>query len=187
MRPVRSRASRHQHIVDLLARTPVRSQAQLVELLGDDGFPVTQATLSRDLDELGAVKVRDLDGQLVYAVPAEGGDPTPRAVPDAAPDIERLRRRCADLLVGVDSSANIVILRTPPGGAQYLASTIDHTVLPDVIGTVAGDDTVLLVTREPSGGAGVASTLLALAEQPSADGENHESNEHLVETQGGNR
>jgi len=162
---VRSRASRHQHIVDLLARTRVRSQAQLAELLGADGFAVTQATLSRDLDELGAVKVRDDAGQLVYAVPGEGGDLTPRATPDQQADLDRLRRRAADLLVSVDSSANVVILRTPPGGAQYLASAIDHTVQPAVIGTVAGDDTVLLVTRDPKGGAAVASWLLALAEQ----------------------
>src|SRR5207237_557431 len=114
---VHSRASRHQHIVDLLARTTVRSQAELVELLAGDGFAVTQATLSRDLDELGATKVRDDEGRLVYAVPGEGGDLTPRAVPDQVADLDRLRRRCADLVVSVDSSANIVILRTPPGGA----------------------------------------------------------------------
>src|SRR4051812_14125327 len=98
VRLVRSRASRHQHIVDLLARTPVRSQAQLVDLLADDGFAVTQATLSRDLDELGALKVRDGAGALVYAVPGEGGDVTPRATPDHVADVDRLRRRCADLL-----------------------------------------------------------------------------------------
>ena len=93
---VHSRASRHQHIVDLLARTTVRSQAELVELLAGDGFAVTQATLSRDLDELGATKVRDDEGRLVYAVPGEGGDLTPRAVPDQVADLDRLRRRCAE-------------------------------------------------------------------------------------------
>jgi transcriptional regulator of arginine metabolism len=109
--------------------------------------------------------VRDDDGRLVYAAPGEGGDVTPRPTPDHQADLDRLRRRAADLLVSVDGSANVVILRTPPGGAQYLASAIDHTVLPDVIGTVAGDDTVLLVTRDPAGGADVARWLLALAEQ----------------------
>ena len=89
-------------------------------------------------------------------MPGEGGDLTPRAAPDEGGDLDRLRRRCQDLLVWVDSSANIVVLRTPPGGAQYLASAIDHSVLPAVIGTVAGDDTVLLVTRDPAGGAAVA-------------------------------
>jgi transcriptional regulator of arginine metabolism len=160
---VHTRAARHQRVVEVLSRTRVRSQAQLADLLATEGFSVTQATLSRDLDELGAVKVRDTDGQLCYAVPGEGGDATPRPVPDQGGDLDRLRRRCEDLLVSVDSSANIVILRTPPGGAQYLASAVDHSVLPEIIGTVAGDDTVLLVTRDPAGGAVVAAHLLDLA------------------------
>ncbi len=162
MTVVHSRTARHQRIVELLGRIRVRSQAELVALLADDGIAVTQATLSRDLEELGAVKVRAEDGRLCYAVPGEGGDPTPRPVPDEA-DRDKLRRRCQSLLVSVDSSANIVILRTPPGGAQYLASTIDHSLLPAVIGTVAGDDTVLLVTRDPAGGAAVAAELMDLA------------------------
>ena len=161
---IHTRASRHQRIVALLAQQRVRSQAQLVQLLDDDGFHVTQATLSRDLEELGAVRVRDLGGTLCYAVPGEGGDVTPRPADDENSSVDRLRRRCEDLLISVDSSANIVILRTPPGGAQYLASSIDHSLLPEVIGTVAGDDTILLVTRDPAGGASVAASLLALAE-----------------------
>jgi transcriptional regulator of arginine metabolism len=160
---VHSRAARHQRIVETLGRSRVRSQGQLADLLADDGFQVTQATLSRDLDELGAVKVRAQDGRLCYAVPGEGGDVTPRPAPDGSVELERLRRRCETLLVSVDSSANIVILRTPPGGAQFLASAIDHSILPTVIGTVAGDDTVLLVTRDAGGGAAVALDLMALA------------------------
>ena len=100
MTVVHSRTARHQRIVDLLGRIRVRSQAELAGLLADDGFAVTQATLSRDLDELGAVKVRDGDGRLCYAVPGEGGDPTPRPVPDEA-DRDKLRRRCQSLLVSV--------------------------------------------------------------------------------------
>jgi transcriptional regulator of arginine metabolism len=161
---VRSKAARHQRIADVLGHRRVHSQAELAELLAREGFMVTQATLSRDLDELGARKVRDLDGALCYAVPGEGGDPTPRPAHDEPGAADRLRRRCEDLLVSVDSSANIVILRTPPGGAQFLASAIDHNVFEDVIGTVAGDDTVLLVTRDPAGGPAVARRLLRLAE-----------------------
>lgn len=164
MSVVHSRAARHQRIVDTLGRARVRSQGELADLLADDGFQVTQATVSRDLDELGAVKVRAEDGSLCYAVPGEGGDVTPRPAPDGgSAELERLRRRCETLLVSVDSSANIVILRTPPGGAQFLASAIDHSILPTVIGTVAGDDTVLLVTRDSTGGAAVAADLMALA------------------------
>ncbi len=163
MTVVHSRAARHQRIVELLGHRRVRSQAELVDLLSEDGIQVTQATLSRDLDELGAVKVRATDGRLCYAVPGEGGDVTARPAPDDGGDQDRLRRRCQSLLVSVDSSSNIVILRTPPGGAQYLASAIDHSILPAVIGTVAGDDTVLLVTRDQDGGAAVAADLMALS------------------------
>lgn len=163
MTVVHSRTARHQRIVELLGRVRVRSQSELLVLLANDGIQVTQATLSRDLDELSAVKVRAGDGRLCYAVPGEGGDVTPRPALDETAEQERLRRRAQSLLVSVDSSANIVILRTPPGAAQYLASAIDHSLLPTVIGTVAGDDTVLLVTRDPKGGAAVAAELAALA------------------------
>ena len=78
--------------------------------------------------------------------------------------IARLARVASEVLVSADSSANLVVLRTPPGAAQYLASTIDHTVLPSVIGTVAGDDTLLLITKDPNGGEQVAAAMLALAE-----------------------
>ncbi len=157
-----TKAARHRRIVELLDRVPVASQSVLAQLLGADGFVVTQATLSRDLDELGAVKVATPSGDLVYAVPAEGGDSRPQA-PDAD-SVTRLARVAQEVLVSVDSSANIVVLRTPPGGAQYLASMIDRSDWPEVIGTVAGDDTVLLVTRAADGAAGVAAAILGLVE-----------------------
>ncbi len=163
-----TKAARQQRIVDTLDRVPVRSQADLAAFLAEDGFTVTQATLSRDLDELGAVRVRSSEGSLVYAVPGEGGDPTAHPAAAETSAVERLRRRCEDVLVSVDSSANMVVLRTPPGAAQFLASAIDHTVLPDVIGTVAGDDTIFMVTREPTGGAAVARQMLDLVGGPSS-------------------
>ena len=134
----------------------------MAELLAADGFAVIQATLSRDLDELGAVKVTTERGDQVYAVPAEGGDTRAQA-PDTE-SVARLAKVAQDVLVGVDSSANIVVLRTPPGGAQYLASAIDRSDWPDVIGTVAGDDTVILITRAATGGAAVATAILGLVE-----------------------
>ena len=160
-----TKAARHRRIVEVLNRNPVRSQAVLADLLDADGLAVTQATLSRDLDELGAVKLRGEDGHLVYALPGEGGDPTPRTTPDDGAEA-RLGRLAEELVVSVEHSANVVVLRTPPGAAQFLASAIDHTALPEVIGTVAGDDTVLLVTRDPLGGAETARRLLHLAESP---------------------
>ena len=165
-----TKSARRQMIVEILRRHAVRSQAELVELLAERGVAVTQGTLSRDLDELGAVRVRRPGGALVYAVPGEGGDATPRAGAGDALDA-RLARVTEEVLVSAEASANLVVLRTPPGAAQYLASAIDHAAADDVLGTIAGDDTVLLVCREPEGGATVAARLLELAKDaPSLGG-----------------
>ncbi len=158
----RTKAGRQQRIAELLGRTPVRSQTRLAQLLADDGIDVTQATLSRDLLQLGAERVRGADGQLVYAIAPEGGDRTPRAA-DPMTDA-RLARVANEMLVSVEASANLVVLRTPPGAASYLASALDHAGSTDLIGTIAGDDTVLLVCRDPDGGAALAARLLAVAE-----------------------
>ena len=158
-----SRTARHRRIVELLETRRLRSQPELARLLADDGIAVTQATLSRDLDELGAVRIRDGAGDLVYAVPAEGGDPTPRLAGPGGEGSARLARLAGELLVSADASANLVVLRTPPGAAQFLASAVDRAALPDVLGTIAGDDTVLLICRDPTGGAALAGRLLELA------------------------
>jgi len=159
-----TKAARRARIVELLEHHVVPNQARLADLLAAEGLNVTQATLSRDLDDLGAVKVAGPEGALVYAVPGQGGDSSPiGAVADQAA-VSRLARVAGEVLVSADSSANLVVLRTPPGAAQFLASAIDHTVLPSVLGTVAGDDTVLLVTRDPDGGAEVVAAMLSLAQ-----------------------
>ena len=161
-----TKGARQQRIVELLTRHPVRSQPELAELLSREGLHVTQATLSRDLVELEAVKVRSSGGALVYAVPAEGGDRTPRPALENGAAGHRLSRLLNELLVSADSSANLVVLRTPPGAAQFLASAMDRAELAPVLGTIAGDDTVLVITRDPAGGSPLAQRLLALAEQP---------------------
>jgi transcriptional regulator of arginine metabolism len=163
-----TKAARHQRITELLERQAVRSQPELGQLLARDGVEVTQATLSRDLDELGAVKVRSGSG-LVYALPAEGGDRTPRVAVSQESLDARLARLSAELLVTADASANLVVLRTPPGAAQFLASALDHAVLPEVLGTIAGDDTVLVITRSPDGGAELAERLLPRARPDDTD------------------
>jgi transcriptional regulator of arginine metabolism len=162
-----TKSARQQRIVELLTRHPVRSQTELGDLLADAGLHVTQATLSRDLVELEAVKVRTASGALVYAVPAEGGDRTPRP-PDAGPGAGegRLARLLGELMVSADSSANLVVLRTPPGAAQFLASAFDRAELGTVLGTIAGDDTVLVISRDPAGGRPLVERLLRLAEHP---------------------
>jgi transcriptional regulator of arginine metabolism len=159
-----TKAARQQRIAELLGDHAVRSQAELAALLALEGLHVTQGTLSRDLVELDAVRVRDARGVLVYAVPGEGGDRTPRPAGESANAASRLARLCAELLVSAEASANLVVLKTPPGAAQFLASALDKAQLATSLGTIAGDDTVVIVSRDPHGGAALARNLLALAQ-----------------------
>ena len=149
------KTQRQHRIAKLLEAQPVMSQAQLVELLAADGVNATQATVSRDLDELGAVKVRIAGGESVYAIPE---DPKERVAPE-----DHLRRVFGDWVVEVGHSANLVVLRTPPGSAHVVASALDRAGLDDIVGTVAGDDTLLVVASERVGGAKMAKRLSALA------------------------
>ncbi|WP_370289620.1 arginine repressor [Nocardioides sp.] len=159
-----TKSARQAVIVELLESRPVHSQPELADLLAERGLHVTQTTLSRDLVDLDAVKIRDASGALVYAVPAEGGDRTPTARESGAAT-QRLSRLAAELLVSAESSANLVVLRTPPGAAQFLASAVDKAELADVLGTIAGDDTVLVIGRDPAGGAELARRFTSLAER----------------------
>ena len=180
-----TKTARHAQIAAILAQPghPVRSQEELAERLAQRGVRVTQATLSRDLEELGAVRLRGADGGLVYALPGEAGGPGSMPgglaadIPewaeaaesgpagDAAEPSSRLARVAAELLVAAESSANLVVLRTPAGAAQFLASVIDHSAWPSILGTVAGDDTILVIARDPAGGADLAQALLRLADR----------------------
>lgn len=147
-----TRAGRQARIVSIVSSRPVHSQGELAALLADEGIEVTQATLSRDLEELGAVKLRGADGGTgVYVVPEDGSP-----VRGVCGGTERLSRLLGDLLVSTDASANLAVLRTPPGAAHYLASAIDRAALPEVVGTIAGDDTIFVVAREPVSGAQLA-------------------------------
>ena len=159
---VTTKAARHARIVALLVGQQVRSQTELAALLDDEGLHVTQATLSRDLDELGAVKLRTPDGGApMYVIPEDGSPLAARGVDDAPP--QRLARLVAELLTSAEASANLVVLRTPPGAAQFLASAVDRAGLPEVLGTIAGDDTILVVARDPAGGPNLARRFLELA------------------------
>jgi len=145
-----TRAGRHARIVELIRQKAIRSQTELAELLADEGVQVTQATLSRDLEELRAVKVSG-----AYLIPEDGTRPL-REV-ESAP--ARLLRLLRELLTGVDASGNIAVLRTPPGAAQFLASALDRSGLTDIVGTIAGDDTILVVARDVTGGKALADKL----------------------------
>ena len=158
-----TKTARQARIVALVTGGAIHSQAELAARLAEDGVQVTQATLSRDLVELGAVRVRDGGGTLVYAVPQAGADRSPTAGVTQESLDARLSGVCRELLVTAEASANLVVLRTPPGAAQYFASAIDASVIPSVLGTIAGDDTIVVVCREPVGGAAVAERFLELA------------------------
>jgi transcriptional regulator of arginine metabolism len=168
-----TKVARQARIAAILTRAQVRSQEELAELLAAEGTHVTQATLSRDLEDLGAVRLRGAGGSLVYALPGEPGGPGSRpggvlagpADEAADPAGSRLARLAAELLTSAEASANLVVLRTPAGAAQYLASVIDHAGWPSILGTVAGDDTVLIIARDPVGGDALARELLRLAER----------------------
>jgi transcriptional regulator of arginine metabolism len=193
-----TKAARQARIVAVLSREQVHSQEQLAGLLSQlAGMHVTQATLSRDLDELGVVRLRAADGTLVYALPGDPGGhgspagtsfdypervgltqdapipapsgadppPPPPDEPNSGATSSRLVRYLKELLTSAEASANLVVLRTPAGAAQFLAAAIDHAAWPAILGTVAGDDTVLVIARDPTGGDALATSFLALAER----------------------
>jgi transcriptional regulator of arginine metabolism len=147
---------RQHRILRILEQQPVSSQAQLVQLLDAEGVVATQATVSRDLEELGAVKVRIPGGTMAYAIP----DFT-RGERTSSDD--HLKRLMSEFVLEVAHSANIVVLRTPPGSAHVVGSALDRAGRPEILGTVAGDDTLFLVVNESVGGAKVAAELAALA------------------------
>ena len=146
---------RQHRIIKLLESRAVNNQAQLVALLANEGVDATQATVSRDLDDLGAVKVRLPGGETAYALPE-------LPVRQIAPE-DHLRRVLGEWVVEVAHSANVVVLRTPPGSAHVVGSALDRSGLEEVVGTVAGDDTVLVVVDERVGGDVMAARLRDVA------------------------
>lgn len=150
-----SKTQRQHRIIQILEQSPVPSQQRLVELLGEAGVEATQATVSRDLEEIGAVKVRAAGGESVYAVPDL---PKDRVAPE-----DHLRRVMGDWVVEVGFSANLVVVRTPPGSAHVVASALDRAGLSEILGTVAGDDTIVVIAVEDVGGAKLAEHLSSLS------------------------
>lgn len=143
-------AGRRRLLRSILTTRPVTSQQELVDLLDDGGYPVTQATVSRDLDALGAAKERGIDGVARYTI-------ADRAIPDEA---ERAAARSiAEFVESITHSGNLVVLRTPPGAAHLVAGAIDRADLDYVLGTVAGDDTLIVVAAEHRGGSQLAEDL----------------------------
>ncbi len=150
-----SKAQRQYRIAAFLAREPVTSQTQIVALLAAEGVEATQATVSRDLDEMAAVKGRLPGGEVAYIIPALPQDQVAPA--------EHLRRVCREWVAAVHSSHNVVVVHTPPGSAHVVGSAIDRAGWQDVIGTVAGDDTVMVIAAADTTGSEVAEHLRELA------------------------
>lgn len=153
-----TKVARQEMIKDWIIQGSIHSQLEIVDRLKNSGFDVTQATVSRDLEDIGAVRGRDSQGDPNYRINQESIDEP----------LSKLSRLISDLLVDVKSSGNLTVLRTPPGGAQLLASALDRAsragTVPQIIGTIAGDDTVLVVSSESDGAAQNAQLLLSLAQ-----------------------
>lgn len=150
-----TKVQRQQTIARLIAKRPVTSQPQLLELLSGEGISATQATVSRDLEDLGAVKVRVPGGDTVYAIP----EYEPNRI---APE-DQLRRVMGEWVAEVRHAYHNVIIRTPPGCAHVVASALDRAGIVGVLGTVAGDDTLLVIADETTTGAKLAAKLRDLA------------------------
>lgn len=138
-----NKAQRQHRVARLLEEHRVTNQAHLVELLAADGIEVNVSTVSRDLEELGAIKVRIPGGETAYAVPEL---PSEQVAPQ-----DHLRRVLGDWVVEIGRSGDLVVARTPPGSAHVVGSALDRAGLPGVLGTIAGDDTLLLVASEGQG------------------------------------
>lgn len=142
--------ARRSKVISLIKAGKISSQGDLVRELKKAGFSVTQTTASRDLEEIGAVRSRGASGEALYSINDSNEGSLARSMPLPA-----------DLILSVESSGNLAVVRTPPGGAQLLASSLDHSGMKSIIGTIAGDDTVLVVSRKASGGAELAKELLS--------------------------
>ena len=142
--------ARRAKAISLIKSGLIHSQSDLVKQLKKAGFAVTQATASRDLEEIGAVRGRSNSGESTYKISDSDDESISRTMPVPS-----------DLIISVEASGNLAVVRTPPGGAQLLASSLDHSGITEIIGTIAGDDTVLVVSRKASGGAQLAKEVLA--------------------------
>lgn len=151
------KARRQAAVLEIVSRDAVRSQEQLRQRLSARGYDVTQATLSRDIKELGLMK-RAADGAYQSAPDEDGSRPPTEQARHG------LQRALVDHLAGIQQSQQLLVLRTGAGEAQLLALAIDRAKLTDVLGTIAGDDTVLVISRDADGGESLASRLIALAE-----------------------
>ncbi|PWG60245.1 arginine repressor [Bifidobacterium catulorum] len=169
-----TRAARLSAIEQALLTHVVTSQSQLSGILASQGIAVTQATLSRDLDEINATKVRTSDGSMAYAI-AESTRHTASETSTAntgTKNEQQMSRVLSGLVTSVAAASNLVVVHTPSGAAQYVASVIDRQPIDGILGTIAGDDTVMMVCTDDDTARIRAEWLLSLASQ------NRDRNDH---------
>ena len=154
--------ARRARIAAIIATTPIGSQEELGSVLAAEGIHVTQATLSRDLDAIGAAKSVDGEGRSHYALTDRSSADTSIPITGADANLARIAQ---EVLVRAEAAGNIAVIHTPPGAAQFLAGHIDRSTLVDSVGSVAGDDTIILVMRTPQDAADLCAMMLKLAEQ----------------------
>ena len=154
MRPT-TKVARLDAIRQALNRHRVNSQQQLSSLLAEQGIDVTQATLSRDLDDLHATKLRYADGSMAYWIPATTDQQAMEAAAAEGPEVEGenktdayLAKILTGLITSVARARNLLVVRTPAGAAQYAASALDRQPIKGILGTIAGDDTILIIAAD---------------------------------------
>ncbi len=153
-----ARIRRQRAIADLIRAEPLGSQEEVTARLGAIGFPVTQATVSRDLDQIGAVKVKR-GGALAYALPDQlGGNDWAAA---------RLQRILAEWVLSIEATGNLLVIKTPPGSAHLVGLALDQAKLDEVAGTICGDDTLFVALRDGTVAGLVAGRFRKLAQETS--------------------
>ena len=153
-----ARLRRQKAIADLIRAEPLSSQEEVTARLGAIGFPVTQATVSRDLDQIGAVKVKR-GGALAYALPDQlGGNDWAAA---------RLQRILAEWVLSIEAAGNLLVVKTPPGSAHLVALALDQAKLDEVAGTIGGDDTLFVAVRDGVDAGHMAGRFRKLSQEPS--------------------
>ena len=162
----RTRAARRRLIQRIISTTRIHSQRELQQMLVTHGFTVTQATLSRDLKAMRASKARTASGKQVYVLP-EAGAPGQKRLPDDAEvqADQHLAHLAEELLVSVACAHGDVVLQTPPGAAQLMAAAVDDAMLPGVLGTIAGDNTILIATTGDATGLAIAQHIASLSDR----------------------
>lgn len=146
------KAKRHMKIREIISTRDIDTQEELAEALREAGFHVTQATISRDIKELQLVKIQTAQGKYKYALPID----------HRIYSTQKLKRALEDCFLSIESASHFVVMKTLPGNAHAIGALIDHLEWPEVMGTICGDDTILIICREAEKTKAVTERILQL-------------------------